>query len=117
MANSGGRSLTQLPAQRHERQKLGTQPAWLAEVITLARRYLRAQRVILFGSRARGDARADSDYDLAIDHDAGDAAWADFAMLLRETAPTLDDLDLVDLRRASPDLRRRIEVEGIRLDG
>jgi predicted nucleotidyltransferase len=32
-------------------------------------------KVILFGSRARGDARADSDYDLLIIGESGDSRW------------------------------------------
>lgn len=33
---------------------------------------LHPDRIILFGSRARGDARGDSDYDLAVEIDAPD---------------------------------------------
>ena len=82
------------------------------EIVAQAQRSLRLQRVLLFGSRARGDARSGSDIDLAFEHDSSPAEWADFVNRMADEAPTLLDLDLVDLRRASPHLRARILKEG-----
>jgi predicted nucleotidyltransferase len=84
----------------------------VAEIVEAARRSLDLQRVILFGSRARGDARLDSDLDLAFDHSSTDAEWADFVNQMRDEAPTLLPLDLVDLAQADPALRARITSEG-----
>jgi uncharacterized protein len=42
----------------------------------------RIERVVLFGSRARGDARADSDYDIAV-------FLEDFAGIAEEMGPRL----------------------------
>ena len=75
------------------------------------------RRVVLFGSRARGDARPDSDVDIAVVHDSDDAAWSDFVNQMQETAPTLLELDIVDYLRAPEALRRRIDEEGVTFDG
>lgn len=86
--------------------------AALGAIVDEARRTLALRRVFLFGSRARGDARPDSDLDLAFDHGSPAPAWADFVNTMRERAPTLLDLDLVDLAQVTPELRARILVEG-----
>ena len=86
-------------------------------VAQAARRSLSVRRIVLFGSRARGDARPDSDVDIAVVHDSGDAAWADFVNEMQETAPTLLEIDIVDYSRAPEALRRRIDEEGVVFDG
>ena len=51
----------------------------------------RIERVVLFGSRARGDARADSDYDVALFlHDLGADRWQDLTALAAITEPILE---------------------------
>lgn len=50
----------------------------------------RLERVVLFGSRARGDARPDSDYDIAVFLDGMESRW-DEADLLAEI-----EVDLMD---------------------
>lgn len=92
-------------------------PEGLREFLQQAENALVLRRVYLFGSRARGDAREDSDLDLAFEHDSSPSAWADFVNLAREQAPLLLDLDLVDLSRAAPELRERILEEGRLLRG
>ena len=84
----------------------------LEAMIREAAKVLDLRRVYLFGSRARGDARKDSDIDLAFDHGSPPAAWADFVNAMRDGAPTLLDLDLVDLAEIGPELRTRIFSEG-----
>lgn len=70
------------------------------------------ERVILFGSRARGDARWSSDIDLAVScPQAGRDEWTKIWNEVDE-APTLLDLDLVRLEDASPGLREVIRNEG-----
>lgn len=60
------------------------------------KRHVRIERVILFGSRARGDADWESDVDLLIvSPDFGKDALADFALLYR-CMPILDiDVDAI----------------------
>jgi uncharacterized protein len=71
--------------------------------------------IYLFGSRARGDARADSDLDLAM---LGARPLS--PEILAETRETLEaklgcDVDLVDLATASTMLAREILTDGRRL--
>ncbi len=69
-------------------------------------------RVLLFGSRARGDHTVHSDVDIAIDTDA------DIEDLLQELKEIIEEselpqkVDLLILSKAPPDLRREIEKEG-----
>jgi predicted nucleotidyltransferase len=86
-------------------------------IVREAQRSLVLRRALLFGSRARGDARAASDIDLAFDHDSTEAEWAAFVNRMGDEAPTLLPLDLVDFRRVDFALRDRIVREGIRVDG
>ena len=87
------------------------------EIVSAAKRALVLKRAILFGSRARADARPDSDIDIAFDHESSDAEWAAFVNEMHDAAPTLLSLDLVDLARAEPRLRAAILREGRVLHG
>jgi uncharacterized protein len=91
--------------------------AGLSDILARAERKLKLGRVFLFGSRARGDARDDSDIDLAFEHESPDARWADFVNEVQDEATTLLEIDLVDLGRAAPELRERVFREGWILRG
>lgn len=82
------------------------------QIVRSAQRSLVFERALLFRSRARGDARADSDIDLAIEHASTDVQWADFVNEMAEHAPTMLALELVDLAHADAPLRARILREG-----
>jgi predicted nucleotidyltransferase len=71
------------------------------------------RRVVLFGSRARGDAAARSDVDLALD--APTLPQADWLRLWADAqeADTLYHVDLVRLEEAPAALREQIEAEGV----
>lgn len=78
------------------------------EIITLARRY-EMQRVILFGSRARGDYRRTSDIDLAV---SGGNVPA-FMIDVEEDVSTLLNFDIVDMgKEMQEELRMSILTEG-----
>ena len=70
----------------------GIKPVILKEIASLAEKH-GVSRVILFGSRARGDFRRDSDIDLAIR--GGDAAR--FHLALEDETSTLLCFDVVSL--------------------
>jgi uncharacterized protein len=88
-------------------------------VITMIRESARPEPQIeaiwLFGSRARNDAHARSDYDIAVKSpQISDEKWARWALHIREHAPTLCGIDLVRLGSdTASDLRKAIERDGI----
>ena len=89
-------------------------PASIRRVVGLGVRAVDPDKVILYGSRARGDARKDSDFDLAFvfppdRHDR----WVRFVVDLDDAAVTLLPVDLLDWNEASAPLRERICSEGI----
>lgn len=51
----------------------------------------RLDRVVLFGSRARGDARSDSDYDVAVFLKSLPDPWAELDMLAKLRVNFLDE--------------------------
>jgi predicted nucleotidyltransferase len=75
-------------------------------------RFPEVVRIILFGSRARGEAGSRADIDLAIECPAADIRrWFDIEEAAENT-PTLLKIDLVRLDRAPPDLAANIRREG-----
>ena len=92
-----------------ELDKTGIKPVVLAELISIAERY-HIEKLILFGSRARGDFRRTSDIDLAVS--GGD--FARFALDVEEETSTLLKYDLVDLdRNIQEELLKSIQKEGV----
>ena len=79
------------------------------EMIALARRY-EVEKLILFGSRARGDYRERSDIDLAFRGGKGDY----FTLDVDETTSTLLEFDIINLDKpVRSELLESIEREGI----
>jgi len=88
-------------------------PESIRNLVALAVTKLDPERVILFGSRARGTAGAMSDFDLAFDFDPSrSAAWSRFVVDFDDTPMTLWPVDLVNLRHVSEEMKRAIEVDG-----
>lgn len=86
----------------------GIKPQVIEEICGLARKY-GVNKVILFGSRARGDFRRTSDIDLAVE--GGDIDR--FSMDVNEETSTLLEYDIVNLDRdIQQELRNSIEKEG-----
>jgi len=83
-------------------------------VVDVFRRY-NVILAYLFGSRARGDAREDSDYDIAV-LTSGDASIVDVIRLAVEIAEALeappDKIDVVVLNKADKIVKARILKEG-----
>ena len=73
------------------------------------------QKLLLFGSRARGDARTRSDYDFAVHAvNVTHAEWARFHLGIEDEKPTLCGIDIVLLTNQLPrDFNERIMKEGI----
>ena len=71
------------------------------------------RRVILYGSRARGDAEERSDFDIAVD--APDASSRDWVTIfeLADDAYTLLEIQIVRLHETGEEFRQRVAQEGI----
>lgn len=90
----------------------GWHPAldWLAERL---RTIPEVDRVVLFGSRARGGTRERSDIDVAVDAPRADARAWDRIRTSVDQMPTLLRIDLIRLDRASPEFRDEILRDGV----
>ncbi len=87
-------------------------PAHVLSGIRLYAKKYHIERVLLFGSRARGDNRERSDIDLAVA--GGDAVR--FALAVDEKIPTLLMFDVVDLQGpVQKELLDSIRREGIEI--
>lgn len=74
------------------------------------------QRVILFGSRARGDHRENSDFDIAIEgKTCTDEQWRMTLAKIADSPFTLFPLDVVEVETLSSEYRKNIEKEGVTL--
>ncbi len=86
----------------------GIKPVVIREICELAKKY-NVDRVVLFGSRARGDYKRVSDIDLAV---IG-GNFAGFALDVDEETSTLLKFDIVNLDGSvQKELRDSIEREG-----
>ena len=86
----------------------GLSKTLLSEIRTLAAKH-HVHRVILFGSRARGDYHDRSDIDLAVE--GGD--FRDFTFDVDETTSTLLKFDFVNLNdKLSDELKTAIKTDG-----
>ena len=89
-------------------QETGIKPVVIEEICRLAEQY-NVEKVILFGSRARGDYGRASDIDLAVY--GGEISR--FALDVDEETSTPLRLDVIDLSRdVQEELRQAIEKEG-----
>lgn len=83
------------------------------EIIHIVSRYTDIESVMLFGSRARGDADPRSDIDLAVKApNMQNATWTQLIEELEEGLHTLLLIDIVKFENASRDLRQNIIHEG-----
>lgn len=82
-------------------------------VATVTARHPQIELIVLFGSRARGEGRPDSDWDLAYSTRTPLDSLSLHADLV--DALQTDDVDAVDLSRASALLRYRVARDGVLL--
>ena len=95
--------------QEIELKNTGIREQVIKDTIDFAKKY-DVEKVLLFGSRARGDFKRTSDIDLAVS--GGD--FDRFALDVDEETTTLLMFDIIDLdREMQPELRESIEKEGV----
>ena len=89
-------------------EKTGIKPIVIEEICNFARKY-NVKKVVLFGSRARGDFKEKSDIDLAVQ--GGD--FIRFMLDVNEETSTLLSFDIINLdEKIQDELRESIEKEG-----
>jgi predicted nucleotidyltransferase len=91
---------------------MNPRPKVLDDLVAKLAEQRTVQRVVLFGSRARGDGDERADVDLAVEAPDADAREWDAILALVEAADTLLEIDLVRLDTASTELRQRVQREG-----
>lgn len=94
---------------------MNTQPGVINEIVERFSHFPHVERVILFGSRARGDEEERSDIDLAVTGPLTEEEWRKMRDYLDLEARTLLSVELVRLEKASEKLRENIRREGITL--
>jgi uncharacterized protein len=83
----------------------------LEKIIQIAANNPKVKKIVLFGSRARGDQNERSDYDLAFFSEIE----LDLSPLFSEITdhnPSLKKLDLLHFEKARPELKTKILQEG-----
>ena len=86
----------------------GIKDVVIDSIIDLSRKY-DVSKVVLFGSRARGDFKEKSDIDLAV----YDGDFARFALDVEDETYTLLSFDIVDMNKSmAEDLLQSINEEG-----
>lgn len=89
-------------------EKTGIRQEVIREIQEFAKKY-QVKKVILFGSRARGDFREKSDIDLAVK--GGD--FARFSLDVNEETTTLLKFDIINLdEKIQQELKDSIQKEG-----
>lgn len=92
-------------------QRTGLSEELIKEISTIASKW-GVQKVILFGSRSRGDYGRASDIDLAVS--GGD--FTQFCLNIEENTWTLLKFDIINLNDLlEPDFRATIQKEGVTL--
>ena len=90
-------------------------PESIQKVLDIAIKQLGPSQIILFGSRARGDHRENSDFDIAFVGDFEESLWKRFLVETDEQALTLYKLDLVRLKDLADDYKLNISKDGVAL--
>lgn len=91
-----------------------SRPTTMPQLLTQIQCKFNPKRIILFGSWARGDARENSDIDLAFELDGHESlSWDEFYSLMLDEAETLHRLDLVRLDTVSGELKNHIDNFGV----
>jgi len=87
-------------------------PDHLKFIINLAKNLILPKKIILFGSRARGDHRPDSDFDIAFVN-IQKKHWAEFVLKIKEDTPSLYKYDCIHFDSIDEDFKNKILTEGI----
>ncbi len=92
-------------------ERTGLSEDLLQKILTIIIRTTDPNRVVLYGSRSRGDYNLTSDIDLAVSSEDMHGVQDQ----LNEEAPTLLKIDLINLNKAKGSLKEEIERKEILL--
>ena len=95
--------------QSVEKVKRGLSQELLQEIIDVIVRQVHPSRILLYGSRARGNYTITSDVDIAIDCGEDDF----LIQSIDEEVRTLLKIDIVNLRKVNKRLQNEISTDGI----
>jgi predicted nucleotidyltransferase len=87
-------------------------PESIQSLLRYGIRLVNPRKVILFGSRARGDHRENSDYDVVFKSLRTPEAWTNFMVDSDERAFTLLKVDLLNYEKCPLDYKQNIDSEG-----
>ena len=97
---------------------MNTDKKLIATMIAEFEKYPTIEKVVLFGSRARGDYTERSDYDIAIYGNLSHADKSSLRFSFSEDLPTLHKIDLIFMQDQSDSLFiANIKKEGIKIYG
>lgn len=96
---------------------LPAMPRFVETLISKAKTELGVEKIVLFGSRARGDHSPRSDYDFCFYNNPAEMwtseQWARFVIDFDENKETLCSIDFVNASESNPTLIDEIERTGI----
>ena len=95
-----------------QKQRFEALPEHLKKLMKQAIIMIQPQKVILFGSRARGDAVANSDFDVAFEF-SNKKGWDQLANWPEENLDSLYKYDLIDVDEIKSEFREKILKEGV----
>ncbi|MFZ4403838.1 MAG: nucleotidyltransferase family protein [Pseudobdellovibrionaceae bacterium] len=83
-------------------------------VLDLSINKVHPKKILLFGSRARNNARENSDYDIAFEiDDQFDSEWVDFLVDVDDKVYSLLPMDLINIKDLSGEYLMNLQKEGI----
>lgn len=92
------------------------QPPSIQEVIRRLAEESAPQKIKLFGSRARGDHRPHSDFDIAVEGRAcTDSQWTQLILSLESEPITLRLFDVVEVEKLGVEYLEQLDKEGVLL--
>ena|SRR3989304_416222 len=99
-----------MSVQQDVEKNIGLSRELLRQIVDAIVRHVNPMRIIIYGSRARGDYTVTSDIDIAMERDNGKEF---FRCVIDDEVRTLLKLDIVDLNEVNEKVRDEIEREGL----
>jgi predicted nucleotidyltransferase len=99
-----------MDVERAVETNVGLSKELLGQIVDAIVRHVNPTKIIIYGSRARGDYKPTSDIDIAVECDEGKSLIRN---VIDDEIRTLLKVDIVDIGGVSEELQSEIEEEGI----